>query len=67
MRPMLQEPSTRKMMSAAASLSHSSGFLRDGPKEKTTNRNKSSAFRASAHLCGRDEVFLEAYHNNVIC
>lgn len=39
-RPMLQEPSTRKIMSAAAPLSHSSDFLGDVPKQNVTNLGK---------------------------
>lgn len=35
-RPILQEPSTKNMMSAAASVLHSKGFLGKAPKKKKT-------------------------------
>lgn len=61
-RPILQEPSTRKTTSAAASLSHSSGFLSDGPEANVTNGNQSSAVSSG----GRGYVVLEAQHNQAV-
>lgn len=57
-RPILQEPSTKNMMSAAASVLHSKGFLGKAPKKKKTTPQ---------NLTWRNTFFQEVHARMSIC